>query len=38
MITQTRNMTSINGNLDGVFGSDLNLSLFTTYSISDDSI
>lgn len=33
MITQTRNMTGINGSLDGVLGSDLNFSLFSTFKL-----
>ncbi|CAD8085977.1 unnamed protein product [Paramecium sonneborni] len=38
MVTQTRNMTNLNGQIDGVFGSDLNFSLFKTLSQKQENV
>ncbi|CAD8179954.1 unnamed protein product [Paramecium octaurelia] len=38
MVTQTRNMTNLNGGLDGVFGSDLNFSLFHTLQLKQENV
>ncbi|CAD8084887.1 unnamed protein product [Paramecium sonneborni] len=38
MVTQTRNMTNINGQLDGVLGSDLNFSLFNTLQQKQENV
>ncbi|CAD8175159.1 unnamed protein product [Paramecium pentaurelia] len=38
MVTQTRNMTNLNGGLDGVLGSDLNFSLFQTLQSKQENV
>ncbi|CAD8177229.1 unnamed protein product [Paramecium pentaurelia] len=38
MVTQTRNMTNLNGGLNGVLGSDLNFSLFHTLQLKQENV